>query len=133
MVANWQHVLCYESVTYTTHGDYTFLDNMVPLIERWRAPISIALYAPGEDFANTVDSIFYLRNCLDNQRHMDLVRQFVSFHIYFNNSDMPPVDTVSDLVGLAERVVGGYYGGEMGIWSLKRGWRGDLLCGNGYV
>lgn len=25
---------CYESVTYTTHADYTFLDNLVPLLER---------------------------------------------------------------------------------------------------
>lgn len=92
VMATWQHVLCYESVTYTTHGDYTFLDNLLPLINRFMAPISIALYAPGADFQNTVDSIFYLRNCLDNQRQMDLVREFVSFHVYFNNSDMPPDD-----------------------------------------
>lgn len=25
---------CYETVTYTTHADYTFLDNLVPLLER---------------------------------------------------------------------------------------------------
>jgi hypothetical protein len=25
---------CYESVTYTTHADYTFLDNLIPLLER---------------------------------------------------------------------------------------------------
>lgn len=26
---------CYETITYTTHGDYTFLDNIPPLLERY--------------------------------------------------------------------------------------------------
>jgi hypothetical protein len=26
---------CYETITYTTHADYTFLDNLIPLLERW--------------------------------------------------------------------------------------------------
>lgn len=25
---------CHESLTYTTHADYTFLDNLIPLLER---------------------------------------------------------------------------------------------------
>lgn len=25
---------CYESITYTTHSDYTFLDNLLPMLER---------------------------------------------------------------------------------------------------
>lgn len=25
---------CLESITYTTHSDYTFLDNIIPLLER---------------------------------------------------------------------------------------------------
>jgi hypothetical protein len=25
---------CYETITYTTHADFTFLDNLVPLLER---------------------------------------------------------------------------------------------------
>lgn len=29
---------CYANVTYTTHADYRYLDNVVPLLERWRAP-----------------------------------------------------------------------------------------------
>lgn len=27
---------CDESITYTTHGDYTFLDNLEPLTSRWQ-------------------------------------------------------------------------------------------------
>lgn len=26
---------CHESITYTTHADFTFLDNLIPLLERW--------------------------------------------------------------------------------------------------
>lgn len=25
---------CFETITYTTHADYTFLDNLIPLLER---------------------------------------------------------------------------------------------------
>lgn len=25
---------CHKSITYTTHADYTFLDNLIPLLER---------------------------------------------------------------------------------------------------
>lgn len=25
---------CHESITYTTHADYTFLDNLIPLLDR---------------------------------------------------------------------------------------------------
>ncbi|XP_070495808.1 beta-1,4-glucuronyltransferase 1 [Chironomus tepperi] len=79
---------CYESVTYTTHADYTFLDNLIPLLERWNAPISIALHAPGTDFLPTVNSIKYLRDCLPES---NLVRQFVTFHIYFSSKHVPKV------------------------------------------
>uniref|UniRef100_A0A182J7K7 N-acetyllactosaminide beta-1,3-N-acetylglucosaminyltransferase n=1 Tax=Anopheles atroparvus TaxID=41427 RepID=A0A182J7K7_ANOAO len=30
---------CHETITYTTHADYTFLDNLAPLLERWNAPV----------------------------------------------------------------------------------------------
>lgn len=76
--------LCAESITYTTHGDYSFLDNIEPLVTRWQGPISIALYAPGDDLQPTVDSIRYLRQC-----RPEIIRNFVTFHVYFINSHMP--------------------------------------------
>ncbi|CAO1381250.1 unnamed protein product [Diamesa serratosioi] len=79
---------CYETITYTTHADYTFLDNLIPLLERWSAPISIALHAPGTDFMPTVNAIKYLRDCLPES---NLVRQFVTFHIYFSTKHVPKV------------------------------------------
>ncbi|KAL9876410.1 beta-1,4-glucuronyltransferase 1 isoform 1-T4 [Glossina fuscipes fuscipes] len=77
---------CHEAVTYTTHSDYTFLDNLVPLLERWNAPISIAMHAPGTDFQPTLDSIKYLRGCLPES---NLVRMFVTFHIFFSTKHIP--------------------------------------------
>lgn len=79
-----QKFKCQESVTYTTHADYSFMDNLVPLLERWRGPISIALHAPGSDFKNTLDSIAYLRECTDS-----LVKDLVTFHIYFSTKHVP--------------------------------------------
>ncbi|KAM8716163.1 hypothetical protein ACLKA7_003104 [Drosophila subpalustris] len=84
--ANHVDLRCCSTVTYTTHGDYRYLENVVPLLERWRAPISFALYAPGLDFRPTVMSILWLREC-DPQR--ELIQQWVSFHIYFNVDHIP--------------------------------------------
>ncbi|XP_031334347.1 beta-1,4-glucuronyltransferase 1-like [Photinus pyralis] len=81
-----QRYRCYESITYTTQGDYTFLDNLIPLVERWNGPISVALHAPGYDFSNTVDSIAYLRHCL---KASDLIKKYVTFHIFFSTSHIP--------------------------------------------
>ena len=52
---------CAETITYTTHGQFTFLDNLEPLLERWRGPISVAVYAPGSDLQDTIDTILYFR------------------------------------------------------------------------
>ncbi|SPP86044.1 beta-1,4-glucuronyltransferase 1 [Drosophila guanche] len=79
-------VKCHESITYTTHADYTFLDNLIPLLERWSAPVSIAMHAPGTDFQPTVDSIRYLRECLPGSH---LVRAYTTFHIYFGTKHIP--------------------------------------------
>lgn len=50
------------------------------------APISIALHAPGTDFLPTVNSIKFLRDCLPESH---LVRQYVTFHIYFSSKHIP--------------------------------------------
>ncbi len=38
---------CNETITYTTHGDYTYLDNIELILKRWQGPISIAIFTPG--------------------------------------------------------------------------------------
>ncbi|XP_053600989.1 beta-1,4-glucuronyltransferase 1-like [Plodia interpunctella] len=76
---------CHETITYTTHAGYEFLDNVLPLVERWLAPVSLAIHAPGTDLAPTVDSIRYLRDCLST----DVIKQYVTFHIFIPNKHIP--------------------------------------------
>jgi len=76
---------CDESITYTTHADFTFLDNLVPLLERWGGPLSISLYSPGTDFMETLKRISYLRDCSESP----LVKELVTFHLYFDIKNMP--------------------------------------------
>ncbi len=85
-VAGNRTFACHESVTYTTHADFTFLDNLKPLLERWRGPISLALYSPGTDFVPTLASIRYLRKCIS-----PLISEYVTFHVYFEAKHLPKV------------------------------------------
>lgn len=84
---------CYESITYTIQGDYTYLDNLIILSDMWRGPISVALYAPGSDFQATVDSIAHLRNC-----ESDFVKKYVTFHLFFSSEHIPK--GVRELMGI---------------------------------
>lgn len=77
---------CDESVTLSAPADYRFLDNIVPLIDRWRGPISVALYAPGHDFFSTLECIAYLRKCSSVS---ELIKKYVSFHLFFEHDHIP--------------------------------------------
>lgn len=76
---------CNETITYTTHGDFSFLDNLEPLLARWRGPVSVAVYAPGSDLDDTIDAILYFRDCGDT----DLVRSYATFHVFFDLDHIP--------------------------------------------
>lgn len=76
-------IKCHQSVTLTVQGDFTFLDNLEILVERWRAPISLALYTPGYDFLNTMESVLFLRNCVGGS---ELIKQYVTFHFFFDRN-----------------------------------------------
>ncbi|XP_072385037.1 beta-1,4-glucuronyltransferase 1-like [Diabrotica undecimpunctata] len=77
---------CDETITLSAPGDYRFLDNVEPLVERWKGPISVALYAPGYDFYTTLQSIAYLRKCSNTS---SLISDFITFHIFFDNQHFP--------------------------------------------
>ncbi|XP_053692553.1 beta-1,4-glucuronyltransferase 1-like [Sabethes cyaneus] len=81
-------VQCYETITYTTHGDYRFLDNIVPLLERWDGPLSLALYAPGHEIERAIDGLRWLMFC---HRQSYLVEEWLSVHLYFDSDRMPPM------------------------------------------
>ncbi|KAB7502934.1 hypothetical protein Anas_13177, partial [Armadillidium nasatum] len=68
---------CDETITYTTHGEYHFLENL--------GPISVAVYAPGTDFEEAVKTIIHLRNCVSQD-----AQDFVTFHLYFEAEHFPP-------------------------------------------
>jgi len=77
---------CNESLTYTTHCDHTFLDNVVPLLKRWQGPISIALYTPGSDYEDALKAVAYYRQCVNESQ---MVRDYVTFHFYFPYKHLP--------------------------------------------
>ena len=52
---------CNSTITYTTHCDHTFLDNLEALLKRWQGPISIALYTPGSDYEDALKAMSYYR------------------------------------------------------------------------
>lgn len=90
--------LCNETITYTTHGEYSFLHNMEPLLKRWQAPMSVTIFTPGDDYLTAVKAIMYYRECLNTT----LVKDLVSFHFYFPFAHMPNVSLFSqeDLANL---------------------------------
>lgn len=101
VAADHGHIDCYSSVTLITISDASYLDNLAPLVRSWRAPVGVTLYAPGDDLQRTVDSIRYLRNCLEDPEDSRLIRQFVSFHLYFEANQI--TETVSRRSMLSRR------------------------------
>lgn len=90
------NVECHKTITLTTLGEYSFLTNLIPLVKRWKAPISVAVYAPDEDYIRTMKSIARLRNCGDNFEEQELIKKFISFHPFFEYKHMPKeVNTIT--------------------------------------
>lgn len=76
---------CNETLTYTTHGEYTFLHNLEPLLTRWQGPVSVSIFAPGDDYLAAVQAILYYRDCSATT----LVKDYATFHIFFPFAHMP--------------------------------------------
>ncbi|KAL7740707.1 hypothetical protein ACLKA6_000071 [Drosophila palustris] len=75
-----------ESITLTSHATYMDLGLLPTLLERWQAPISLAIYACGSDFDKTVQSLAYLNYCL---KQGDLMRRFLSIHLVMDGQHVP--------------------------------------------
>lgn len=80
---------CYETITYTTNGEFPFLENLISIIDRWHAPISLALYCGREDYRNCHDTLVYLKKCLASQTAMHYLRKYLSVHIFFEDTMIP--------------------------------------------
>ena len=81
---------CNETITYTTHGDPNFLHNLEPLLERWKGPVSVGVYAPGSDYLRALKSIFYLRQCSNS----NLIKNLATFHLFFDENHLPDVSVL---------------------------------------
>lgn len=81
---------CLETITYTTNGEYRYLDNLWPVVEKWAAPISLALYCGGEDYKNCLDSLAYIRNCANDTNLGFLMKKYLSVHLFFEDTQVPP-------------------------------------------
>ena len=88
---------CNESITFTTHGEFNFIDNVVPIVERWEGPVTVAIYAPGYDFQEAVRRIHFLRECSSH-----LVKKLVTFHLFYDElykteTKIPPPSTLNSI------------------------------------
>ena len=77
---------CLQSITFTTHGEFQFMENLIPLIEKWQGPLSVAVFAPGKDFERSYKIIEYYRNC---EERSHLVSKYATFHFFFPTNHMP--------------------------------------------
>ncbi|KAI9585578.1 beta-1,4-glucuronyltransferase 1-like [Glossina fuscipes] len=66
-----------DSVSLALHGEYKDLDTLGVLAQRWRGPISLALFANGDDFRRAQYTILHLIKCTPFGNE---IRSFVTFH-----------------------------------------------------
>lgn len=84
---------CDESITYTTHSEYSYLDNLDPLTSRWQGPVSLSVYAPGSDLQQAILTILHLRECWGEG-----IKKYVTFHLIIHSahitSDVPTTEDI---------------------------------------
>jgi len=87
---------CNESVTITTHTEIPYLHNLEPLLDRWRGPVSVAIFTPGSDYKAAVEAVHYYRQCTTNGTDESLVSRYATFHFYFPVKHLPSSSFMSD-------------------------------------
>lgn len=80
-----------DSVTLTTQATHEFLQHVPVLCSRWQGPISVAVFAPGTDYAVALDKIAFLRHCDD-----PCVSANVTWHMVYDRDHAPPAAVVVD-------------------------------------
>lgn len=73
-----------ESITLTTQGTHEFLHHAIELCDRWEGYISLAVYAPGDDFRLALNMIYYLRQCANR-----CVADRIHWHLVFETAYAP--------------------------------------------
>uniref|UniRef100_L7MAL0 Putative glycosyltransferase n=1 Tax=Rhipicephalus pulchellus TaxID=72859 RepID=L7MAL0_RHIPC len=80
-----------DSVTLTTQATHEFLQHVPVLCSRWQGPVSVAVFAPGTDYAIALDKIAFLRHC-----HDPCVSANVTWHMVYDRDHAPPAAVVVD-------------------------------------
>ncbi|XP_059086555.1 beta-1,4-glucuronyltransferase 1-like [Tigriopus californicus] len=85
--ADIEELIDEDHITYVTHATPEFLStNLIQLLDHWpSAPLSVSVFAPGQDFCAATALISWLWTCEPR------VRRQVSFHIIF------PSDLANDI------------------------------------
>lgn len=78
-----------KTITLTTQGGPDFLFHAEELCSRWNGPISLAVYAPGDDFRLSINIIYYLRQCANK-----CVANQIFWHLIYD-SKFPPAAKIS--------------------------------------
>nr|KAG5694589.1 hypothetical protein BaRGS_015002 [Batillaria attramentaria] len=88
-----EHVVLQNAhdVTVVTQCSSNHLHHLVELSERWKGPVSVAVFTYDDDFADTISAILYYHFCSDS------VFKYVTFHLVFPISRTP-----KDLSSLAK-------------------------------
>ncbi|XP_076363357.1 beta-1,4-glucuronyltransferase 1-like [Tachypleus tridentatus] len=73
-----------NSVTLTTQATTGFEYHVEELCRRWQGPVSVAIYAPGDDLKFALENIEYLRRC-----GHECVRQWVTWHFLYDQMHPP--------------------------------------------
>lgn len=72
-----------NSVTIATHTTIEHLGQLVELVKLWDGPISVAVYAPGDDFYTAYITVLGMRECSRN------IKENISFYLFYHK-DFPP-------------------------------------------
>ncbi|KAL8590087.1 hypothetical protein ACOMHN_034318 [Nucella lapillus] len=72
-----------HDITLVTQCSSSHLHHLVEMSERWKGPVSVAVFTYDDDFAHTVDAILHHHFCSDS------VFKYVTFHLVFPISRTP--------------------------------------------
>ncbi|EDV21862.1 uncharacterized protein TRIADDRAFT_29667 [Trichoplax adhaerens] len=75
-----------KDVTLVAHCTVNKLHLLLPLAERWNGPMSIVVFAPGNDARMTRFAIDGLRQC------STYIRDYATFHLVYPTALLPPFD-----------------------------------------
>lgn len=81
-----------STITLTTQATLEFMYHTIELCRRWDGPLSVAVYAPGDELAASLTMIEYLRNC---HTMAECIKQKVTWHLVYDLTHGPKLSQVN--------------------------------------